>query len=408
MKKEIVIIGAGAAGMMAAITASENKNNNITIIERNEKAGKKLYITGKGRCNITNAADMSEWDEFIKRNYKFLYSSFAALDNISLINMLNDFGLKTKLERGKRIFPASDKASEVVKTFESKLKKLNIKFVFNERVTAISCKNGYANFVKTDKNNYKCDSVIICTGGKSYPTTGSTGDGYMLAKTLGHDLVKAEAALVPLIVSDEDVKSLTGLTLKNVTLTAKKGKKIIYSDIGELLFTHFGVSGPMALSLSSSIDINKINELEVYIDFKPGLKIEQLDLRIQRDFEKYINKDLSNALVDLLPKALIEIIIKRAGLKSNDKPNEITKVQRNSLVQVLKYFKLNIIGLKPIEEGIITRGGVNVNNIDSKTMRSKIVPNVYFAGEVIDVDGLTGGFNLQIAFSTGFVAGKNA
>ncbi len=408
MKKEIIIIGAGAAGMMAAIKASEKKENNITIIERNDKAGKKLHITGKGRCNITNAADMSEWDAFIKRNYKFMYSSFAAFSNTALLDMLASFGLKTKQERGKRIFPVSDKASEVVRVLENQLKKPNVKIVYNERVTTIGGAGGYAVKVVTDKNIYKCDSLIICTGGQSYPMTGSTGDGYAFAKKLGHSVNEIEPALVPLIVKDEDIRSLTGLTLKNVTLNAKKDKKFIYTDIGELLFTHFGVSGPMALSLSSSLGKNKINELDVYIDLKPGLQIDQLDARIQRDFEAYKNKDLSNALVDLMPRALIPIIIGRAGLDIHNKPNELTKIQRASLATALKHFTLNVSGLKSVEEGIITRGGVNVKTIDAKTMRSKIVPNVYFAGEVLDVDGLTGGFNLQIAFSTGYVAGQNA
>lgn len=408
MKKEIVIIGAGAAGIMAAIKASENKENNITILERNEKIGKKLYITGKGRCNITNAAEMFEWDKDIKRNYKFLYSSFAALDNQMLLDMLSKFGLKTKVERGKRVFPVSDKASEVVKTFEKQLKKPNINIVYNERVKDIVCKNGYAVNVITDKNAYKCDSLIICTGGKSYPMTGSTGDGYTLAEKLGHKIIKIEPALVPVTLKDNDIKELTGLTLKNVTLNAKKGKKIIYSDIGEMLFTHFGVSGPLVLSLSSSLGKNNLKDLEIYIDLKPALTHEQLDSRIQRDFDKYINKNLINALVDLLPKALIPIIINRAGLTPDIKPNVITKAQRLNIVDALKKFMLDVTGLKSIEEAIVTRGGIDTKNIDSKTMRSKIIPNVYFAGEIIDVDGLTGGFNLQIAFSTGYVAGMNA
>lgn len=408
MKKEIVIIGAGAAGIMAAIKASENKKNNITIIERNEKIGKKLYITGKGRCNITNAAEMFEWDKDIKRNYKFMYSSFASLDNTMLLDMLNRFGLKTKVERGKRVFPFSDKASEVVRTFEKQLRKPNINIVYNERVKDITCKNGYAVNIITEKNVYKCDSVIICTGGKSYPMTGSTGDGYALAEKLGHNIIKIEPALVPMVVNDKDIRELTGLTLKNVTLNAKKGKKIIYSDIGEMLFTHFGVSGPLVLSLSSSLGKNNLKDLEVYIDLKPALSNEQLDARIQRDFDKYINKNLINALVDLLPKALIPIIINRAGLTPDIKPNILTKAQRISLVEVLKKFVLDVTGLKSIEEAIVTRGGVDTKNIDAKTMRSKIIPNVYFAGEIIDVDGLTGGFNLQIAFSTGYVAGMNA
>ena len=408
MKKEIVIIGAGAAGMMAAIKASEKHENNITIIERNEKAGKKLYITGKGRCNITNAADMSEWEHNIKRNYRFLYSSFAAFDNTALLDMLGSFGLKTKVERGKRVFPDSDKASDVVRILEKQLKKPNIHIIYNERVKDIECVNGYAKNAITTKNTYKCDSVIIATGGKSYSMTGSTGDGYELAKKLGHTIKKIEPALVPLIVNDASIKELTGLTLKNVTLNAKLEKKFVYTDIGELLFTHFGISGPLALSLSSSLGKNDIKELEIYIDLKPGLSIEQLDARILRDFEAYKNKDLTNALVDLLPKSLIPVVIKKAGLLSNNKPNELTRAQRSDLVKALKHFTLDVAGLKSVEEGIITRGGVDTKDIDSKTMCSKIIPNLYFAGEIIDVDGLTGGFNLQIAFSTGFVAGQNA
>jgi len=408
MKKDIIIIGAGAAGIMAALKSSEKTENNITIIERNEKIGKKLYITGKGRCNITNAAEMDQWDKDIRRNYKFLYSAFAAFDNTALMNMLSKYGLKMKVERGKRVFPASDKASEVVHLFEKQLKRPNINIVYNERVIDIKCCNGYANKVVTDKKTYNCDSVIICTGGKSYPMTGSTGDGYELAKRLGHNIIKIQPALVPLLISDKMLNDLTGLTLKNVTLNAKKGKKIIYTDIGELLFTHFGVSGPLALSLSSSLGKNDIKDLDVYIDLKPGLTFEQLDSRVQRDFDKYKNKDLINALVDLMPKALIPIIIYRAGLSSSNKPNELTKQQRLSIVNVLKNFTLNITGLKPVEEGIVTRGGIDVKEIDAKTLRSKLISNVYFAGEIIDVDGLTGGFNLQIAFSTGFLAGMNA
>lgn len=408
MKKEIVIIGAGAAGMMAAIKASEKKENNITILEKNEKAGKKLYITGKGRCNITNDADMIEWDQQIKRNYKFLYSSFAAFNNKDLLDMLFRFGLKTKVERGKRVFPASDKASDVVHIFEKQLKKPNINIKYGERVLDIKYEDGMAKEVVTNKSRYKCDSVIICTGGKSYSMTGSTGDGYTLASTLGHSIKKIEPALVPILVDDDSLKNLTGLTLKNVRLLAKNGKKTVYDDLGELLFTHFGVSGPLALSLSSSLGKYDIKDLEVYIDLKPGLTNEQLDLRIQRDFENYINKDLSNALVDLMPKALIPVVIKRSGLLNNDKPNEITKQKRLELANALKHFSLKATGLKSVEEGIITRGGVDVKEIDSKTMRSKIISNLFFAGEVIDVDGLTGGFNLQIAFSTGYLAGINA
>lgn len=407
MKKEIVIIGAGAAGMMAAIKASEKKEYNITILEKNEKVGKKLYITGKGRCNITNDADIIEWDQQIKRNYKFLYSSFAALNNKDLLDMLFKFGLKTKVERGKRVFPVSDKASDVVHIFEKQLKKPNINIKYGERVLDIKCEDGIAKEIVTNKSRYKCDSVILCTGGKSYSMTGSTGDGYTIASKLGHSIKKIEPALVPILVNDDSLKSLTGLTLKNVRLIAKNGKKTVYDDLGELLFTHFGVSGPLALSLSSSLGKYNIKDLEVYIDLKPGLTNEQLDLRIQRDFDSYINKDLINALVDLMPKSLIPIIIKRAGLLNNDKPNEITKQKRLDLVSTLKRFSLKTTGLKSIEEGIVTRGGVDVKEIDSKTMRSKIISNLFFAGEVIDVDGLTGGFNLQIAFSTGYLAGEN-
>ena len=407
---KVIIIGAGAAGMMAGIAAAQS-GHNVTILEKNEKAGKKIYITGKGRCNITNACEVEELFDNVVSNKKFLYSAFYGFNNSDVVKLLSDAGLKTKVERGNRVFPESDRAGDVISTLVRILKKLNVKLEYETEVLRLvtDSRDGveYVSGVVDDRGRqYEADAVIVATGGLSYPTTGSTGDGYSFAKETGHTVTPLSPALVPFNVAEEDIKALQGLALKNSGVTIYDGKKKLYEDFGELLFTHFGVSGPTVLSASSYV-AKKIKErpLRLVIDLKPGLSSEQLDIRILRDFEEFTNKNFNNALDKLLPKSLIPVIISRCGIDEYKKVHEISREERMRLVNIIKNFEFTLTGLRGYNEAIVTQGGVSVKDIDPSTMESKKVKGMYFAGEVLDLDAVTGGFNLQIAWSTGHLAG---
>lgn len=405
--KKVFVIGGGAAGMMAALSCSM-LGKDVTIFERNSDLGKKLLITGKGRCNITNIAEGKAFIDNIPGNNRFLYSAFNKFSNIDLIEFINKNGLKTKVERGGRVFPASNKSTDVRDFFVKMLKKYNVKINYNTRITDIKVENHAVKGVFINDRLLYCDSIILATGGLSYPTTGSTGDGYQIAKKLGHTIVEPYPSLVP-IVTYENVKELMGLSLKNVRVMAYNGKKLIKEEFGEMLFTHFGLSGPVILTLSRFVhDYIGNEETTIKIDLKPALTLEMLDKRILRDFEKYTNKDIKNALYDLLPQSLIPYIIKISKINPEKKVREITKQERMTLIRTIKSLTFRIKELRPIKEAIVTAGGVSVKELNPSTMESKIIKGLFFAGEIIDVDGLTGGFNLQIAFSTGYVAGLNA
>lgn len=404
---KVIVIGGGASGMMAAVSAAMS-GNEVTLLEKNEKLGKKVYITGKGRCNVTNAADMEDLMKAVNRNPKFLYSSFYTFDNNAIMSFLEENGCPLKTERGNRVFPVSDHASDVIKAFERKLNELGVKLLFHSNVSELIVEEETVKGVKLD-NGKKLfsDSVIVATGGMSYPLTGSTGDGYKFAKSLGLEVKTPLPSLVPLETKEDWPESVMGLTLKNVNVTLFNKNKKVYSDIGEMLFAHFGVTGPLVLSASAFYDEEacKNGELKLSIDLKPGLSNEELDKRILHDFESRMNKALKNSLDDLLPKALIPIVINEAGLDGEKKINEITKEERSKLLLALKGLTLNITGTRPFAEAIITRGGVSVKEINASTMEAKKIKNLYFCGEVLDIDAMTGGFNLQLAWSTGFLAG---
>lgn len=410
----VIVIGGGPAGMMAAI-ASAKKGNEVILIEKMQSLGRKLCITGKGRCNITSSLEMEEFIKNTPGNGMFLYSSFNNFTNKDIISFLNQEGLQVKEERGNRIFPITDRASDVLNCFIKKLNKLNVKIMLNTRVTEIIIENNIIVGIRTENELIKANKVILATGGKSYPLTGSTGDGYNFVKKLGHTVTPIKPSLVPLeSYEKQDIEDLQGLSLKNVeiNLIDETKRKAIYNDFGEMLFTHFGVSGPIILSGSAHLvryknieELLKNKQIVLTIDFKPALSEEKLDSRILRDFEELKNKQFKNSLDKLLPKKLIPIIIKRTNINSDKKVNEITKEERKTLVKELKNFRITIKGFRPIEEAIITSGGINIKEINPKTMESKLVKNLFFAGEIIDVDAYTGGFNLQIAYSTGYTAG---
>lgn len=406
--KTVVVVGGGAAGMMAAIKSAQ-LGNKVILIEKNEKLGKKVFITGKGRCNVTTDKDIEEIIQNIPGNGSFMYSSLYTFPNTELIKMIENKGVKLKVERGGRVFPESDKSSDIIRCFEKYLNENNVDIMLNKEVAEIQKENEKISGVKLkDGLKIKCDSVIIATGGMSYPLTGSTGDGYKFAKLMGHTIKDIKPSLVPLVVKEDWVKELMGLSLKNVSVTMKYKDKVIYKDFGEMLFTHFGISGPIVLSGSRSAVDYLPNEVEFIIDLKPALNFNELDRRILRDFGNLKNKQFKNSLNELLPQKLIPVIINLSEINPEKRVNEITKDERHKLVNLLKNFKLTVVGTRPIDEAIITRGGVDTKEIDPSTMESKIVKDLFFAGEVIDVDGLTGGFNLQIAFSTGYCAGMNA
>ena len=404
---KVIVIGGGPAGMLAAISASM-QGNDVTILEKMNSLGKKLCITGKGRCNITSSLPIEEFIKNTPGNGKFLYSAFQNFNNQDIINLLKEQGLKTKEERGNRIFPVTDRASDVLDALIKKLKKQSVKIITNCKVDEILAENDRVIGVKVQNKIYEADKIILATGGKSYPTTGSTGDGYKFAKKLGHTIIEPKPSLVALETRGQSIEicqKLQGLTLKNVGIKFVKDNKAIYEDFGEMLFTHFGVSGPTILSGSAHLVRTNIENVKLIIDLKPALSEEKLEERILRDFESEKNKDFKNSLDQLLPKKLIPVVVEMMNI--DKKVNEVTKVERKKLVEILKKLTIEISGFRPVEEAIITAGGVSVKEINPKTMESKLVKGLYFAGEIIDVDSYTGGFNLQIAYSTGYTAGLN-
>lgn len=400
---KVVVIGAGPAGMMAAMTAG--KKHEVVLLDGNDRIGKKLFITGKGRCNVTNAKDISEFFEYIPGNPHFLYSALYTFTNEDTMNFFKNENIKLKVERGDRVFPESDKSSDIIRGLSNGLSKSNVKILLKHKVKDINVSNNHIISVVTeDGEEIEGDYFIMCTGGASYQATGSTGDGQRFAKKIGHKIVPLKPSLVPVELEEDYVKELMGLSLKNVTVSIKEGKKTLYKNIGEMLFTHFGVSGPLILSGSRYITSGKYT---LSIDLKPAISESDLDKRVQKDFHKYINKDFKNSLDDLLPKKLIPVIIRLSNINEDKKVNEITKEERRNLVHLLKNFEFNVKGLRSLNEAIVTAGGVNTKEIDPSTMKSKIIDNLSFAGEVIDVDAFTGGYNVQIALSTGFLAGDN-
>ena len=412
----VIVIGGGPAGMMAAITAAEY-GNNVTIIEKNSDFGKKLLITGKGRCNITSSLYMSEFIKNTPGNGQFLYSAFQNYTNTDIIDFLKNQGLEVKEERGNRIFPVTDKSIDVLNCFKSKINELEIKKLFNTRVQKILVQNGEVLGVRTEKEIIQTDKIILATGGKSYPLTGSTGDGYLIAKNIGHKVTEIRPSLVPLVIYEKnECKEMQGLSLRNVGIKIidESKNKLIYEDFGEMIFTHFGISGPTILSGSAHLvrykeidNLMKEQKIKLQIDLKPALTEEQLDERILRDFKEFKNKQFKNALDKLLQQKMIPIVIKKTKINEEKRVNEITKEERRNLIKVLKKFELTIKDFRPVEEAIITSGGINIKEINPKTMESKLVKGLYFAGEIMDVDSYTGGFNLQIAYSTGYTAGMH-
>lgn len=402
--KNIIVIGAGPAGILAAISA-KNDNNRVTIIEKNEKIGKKLYITGKGRCNITNFSDMKNFYSMVNNNPKFMYSAFNNYTNMDILDLLEGYGLKYKVERGGRVFPKSDKSNDVIKTFEKILKDYQIDIILNEKIEYIEKNNDVFN-IYSEKNGYESDYLIIATGGMTYQATGSTGDGYKFAKNFGHRVTKLSPSLVPMELKFKKIKELQGTSLRNVELSLIQNDKVIYSEFGEMLFTHFGISGPIVLKASNFIK-ESMEDITVSIDLKPKLDMDTLDRRIQRDFLKYNNKNIENGLGDLLIKKMIPVILERSNIDPFKKINQISKEERENLAYNIKNLKFKFSQLRPINEGIITKGGIEVKELNPKNLESKIIENLYFAGEVIDVDAMTGGYNLQVAYSTGYLAGND-
>ena len=410
---KVVVVGGGAAGMMAAIAAGE-KGHQVTLLERNEKLGKKLFITGKGRCNLTNASDIDQIFSQIVTNPKFLYSAIYGFDNLACMAFFEEKGLQLKTERGNRVFPVSDHSSDVIKTLEKELARLGVKVRLHTRVAALFMEETadggrFIKGVRDEKgNSFSADSVILATGGISYPSTGSTGDGLKLAEKAGHSLSATYPALVPLKAKEDWCKSLMGLSLKNVSVSIQDGRKVIYKDFGEMLFTHFGVSGPLILSASSYVNrILTQKQLKLYIDLKPALSLEQLDNRLIREFEEAGSKQFKNALRGLFPAALIPVMVSLSDIDPEKKAGGIGKEERQRFAALIKALPLTITGTGNYNEAIITKGGIPVKEINPSTMESKLVSNLYFAGEMIDVDALTGGFNLQIAWSTGHLAGES-
>lgn len=405
---KVLIIGGGASGMMAAIAAGYN-GNDVYLLEKNDKLGKKIYITGKGRCNITNASDIQNHFNNIMGNEKFLYSAYNCFDSQDICTMIESTGVEIKVERGNRVFPLSDKSSDVIWALTKLMKDIGVKIILNTEITTIE--NTNHNIVLKDKlgNCYSGDKCIIATGGLSYPSTGSTGDGYKFAENMGHTIIQRFPSLVPFNIKEEMCKELQGLSLKNVRLKViDEDNNVYYDDMGEMIFTHFGISGPLVLSASGHMShlIHK-HQFQVYIDLKPALDLETLDRRVLSDFNENINKNFNNSLGKLLPKKMIPIIIRLSGINPYKKVNEITKEEREKLVKTIKNIPLHISGTRNYNEAIITKGGISVKEIDPKTMQSKKMPNIYFVGEVLDLDALTGGYNLQIAWSTGYLAGNS-
>lgn len=409
MSEKVIVVGAGAAGLMAAGTAGE-RGFDVLLIERNDKVARKVMITGKGRCNVTNNCNLiNDLIANVPTNGRFLYGAFSKFMPSDTIEFFEDMGVSLKVERGNRVFPVSDKAVEIVDALNSFSQDAGVKRI-KGRVTELIIDDGRVRGVKTDDGQeYAADKVIIATGGKSYPLTGSTGDGYDLAKQAGHTIVDLKPSLVPLNCHEGFCMDLQGLSLRNVEITVMDmdSYKEVYKDFGEMLFTHFGVSGPLILSASAHMKDMRERKYEIHIDLKPALSYEQLDKRIQRDFLENANKNFINALDALLPKKIVPVIVKLTGIKPSTKVNQVTKEMRAKLVNILKDLKVTVMSFRPIEEAIITSGGVSIKEIDPKSMQSKLVEGLYFAGEVLDVDAYTGGFNLQIAFSTGVCAANS-
>ena len=427
---KVVVIGGGPAGMLASIAAAQN-DNKLILLEKMHSLGRKLLITGKGRCNITSSLNISDFIQNIPGNGKFLYSSFRNYTNLDIINLLKKHGVKVKNERGNRVFPVSDKSKDVLQALIEELRLLNVQIRTDAKVKEIITNNSKiaVGVILESGEKIIADKVILATGGMSYPATGSTGDGYKIAEKLGHTVTAIKPSLVPIIAKNKNetenqikesvyknsldiCKELQGLSLKNVGIKIKNKERVIYEDFGEMIFTHFGISGPIILSASAHLlrakniesELSKGN-IKLIIDLKPALTYEELDLRIRRDFEKEINKQFKNSLDSLLPKKLIDAIINLSKINPNKKVNEITKQERSILVKLLKEFSITLQGFRPIDEAIVTAGGINIKEINPKTMESKIIKGLFFAGEIIDVDAYTGGFNLQIAYSTGYTAG---
>lgn len=405
----VIVVGGGAAGMMAAVFAARN-GQNVQLLEKNEKLGKKLFITGKGRCNITNAADIEDLFTAVTSNPKFLYSGFYSFTNQQVIDFFEELGVKTKIERGERVFPVSDHSSDVIAAFSRELKSLGVSVSLHTEVRELLCEQDkVCGVLLTNGKKMKADAVIVATGGISYPSTGSTGDGYRFAKETGHRVTELLPSLVPMEVRQWYAKELQGLSLRNIEICITDGKKKLYEEFGEMLFTHYGVTGPVILSASSVVGKTlRKKELTLHIDLKPALSEEQLDKRILREFDTNHNKQYKNSIDSLFPAKLKPVMIELSEIEPEKKVNEITKEERQRLVHLIKDFTMTLTGLRSYNEAIITKGGVSVKEIDPGTMESKKMKGLYFAGEVLDLDAMTGGYNLQIAWSTGYLAGINA
>lgn len=407
MKSDCIVIGGGAAGMMAAITAA-SEGAAVTLLERNQKVGRKLYITGKGRCNVTNHCSTEEVLRSTPCNGKFLYSCMDRFPPAQTMAFFEKTGVRLKTERGNRVFPASDKAADIIDALLRELRRKKVDLV-EERAVELLTENGAVRGVRTEKGEYFCDAVILATGGVSYPLTGSTGDGYDMARALGHTIVEPKGSLVPLCSDDPCCPQMMGLSLKNTGVKIKNARgKVVYQDQGELLFTHFGLSGPVILSASAHLRRFDKETYTLCLDLKPALDEEKLDARLLREFEEKANRDFGNALDGLLPRAMIPVMVERTGIPPETKVHSVTRQQRRRLLELLKCFPIELTGKRPVEEAIVTSGGVKVSEIDPKTMQSKLISGLYFAGEIIDVDAYTGGFNLQIAWATGHAAGQAA
>ncbi|MEG2038799.1 MAG: NAD(P)/FAD-dependent oxidoreductase [Oscillospiraceae bacterium] len=398
---DVIIVGGGASGLMCAGTAAA-RGLNVALLERNSKPGRKVMITGKGRCNVTNFCDTQDFLSAVRRNPRFLYSAMGAFSCYDTYSFFEELGVPLKVERGNRVFPVSDKSQDIVDALINWVKASGAT-ILQQTVTGLIIEDGAVKGVRSGANVFTAKSVVLSTGGKSYPITGSTGDGHAFAREAGHQVSSLSPSLIPIVLAEKWCSDLMGLSLKNVVLTVMDKDKQIFSAIGEMLFTHFGVSGPLILSASTHMEINKINRYKLYIDLKPGLDDIKLDARLLRDFEQNLNKDLINSLGELLPRKMIPVVVKLSGISPNTKVNQITKEQRQALVKLLKNFPMTPTGFRPIEEAIVTTGGVSVNEVSPKTMESKLIKGLFFTGELLDLDAYTGGYNLQIAWCTGHI-----
>ena len=406
MHSNIIIVGGGASGMFAAVTAAR-RGRSVLLLDANDRLGHKLSITGKGRCNVTNNCDPDTLMQNVPRNPRFLYSAFSRCTPADVMAFFESAGVPLKTERGRRVFPQSDSAKDIVSALITEMRRENVRIFDHARVTELLISEGCCTGIRLENGaEHTADAVLLATGGMSYPRTGSRGDGYRLAEQAGHTVIAPQPSLIPLETAEHDPQEMQGLSLKNVTLTVTNGKKVIFSELGEMLFTHFGVSGPLVLSASCLLDAQKLGSTLLTIDMKPALTPEQLDQRIQRDFAEQKNKDLANALRGLLPASMIPVMLRRAGISPEKKVHDITKTERLALGTAIKKFTLHPTAMRPIAEAIITRGGVSVREVNPNTMESKKIRGLYFAGELLDVDAFTGGYNLQIAFATGFAAGS--